>query len=73
MKKNTMIGLNEIRECCSCDRPIGFIGYIHRGTDSGIIDKLGILLYKEIWKNEIFILRCCICFDIDKLYGSIKI
>jgi len=39
-----------------------FMGYVHKGVDSGITSKIGMELFKEIWKNDIFILKCCRCF-----------
>jgi len=57
-----MIKLNAHRTCCICGMKLFFMGYVHKGVDSGITSKIGMELFKEIWKNDIFILKCCRCF-----------
>jgi len=63
--------LNDKRKCCKCNKDIDFLEYMSVGMESGTITLLGILLYKEIWINEIFIIKCCFCFEVDRLYGEV--
>lgn len=49
------------RECYTCGRIIGWIGFLNAAECNNDLEKFGLDLLKEIWDNEIFVLNCCTC------------
>ena len=50
------------RKCYICGRSLKFREFLQSAQAFDQVDKWGIDLLKEIWENEIFILKCCRCF-----------
>ena len=56
-------GLNDkIRHCYECDKPLYWRDFIIAAERNSELEKFGMGLLKIIWKDDLFILKCCSCF-----------
>ncbi len=58
-----MVKLFEKRKCCRCNMFLRFRAFVISTHREGILIKLGKEMLYEIWKNPIFVLECCVCFN----------
>lgn len=76
---HVLIGQNKMKEyehlqlipCfyCSCGRLLNWCEFYHTAQITGYLLKFGFEILKEIWKNELFILKCCNCFKGSEIIG----
>ena len=57
-----MVGLYKIRKCYICHCSMRSIDFIYMSIVKNVYETLGREMLEDIWKNDIFVIKCCCCF-----------